>query len=398
MANYSCDNLVDVPDTCIKKRHIDFNRRRSYNVDELLSSSPLRCDSNSDDSIDNSPVKGANTFIVGNDESFRAYIERTKVETRRQDSFKLRDIKRYVPNRFVSKETATCRAESDRPLEIQNKLEIIKESLNSPAESREKIEVKRETPKRGVQRSVSLKSREKPKMTGKSSIDNNKNRRRSNALPKMSDINKEKIDGRGEAKENTKEKSKKVKEVPKVNDRMKDSSFSDLSSISSVSDLSLSNVLNVSRPITGRIERRAANDVDDKKSDKKDSSKKKIFPQIKAALFRPGQKFAKISEKKSGPVKATPAKKEIDKDISETSQDSGISFSNQAAPILASTPVKKSQSIASPFIQTPKKSFIPTPKKSGSSIRRSNSSASSAENLMGFQTPVKTDILVDFTP
>lgn len=128
-----------------------------------------------------------------------------------------------------------------------------------------------------------------------------------------------------EAKENIKEKSKKVKEVSKVNDKLKDSSFSDLSSISSVSDLSLSNVLNVSRPITGRIDRRVPNDViDEKKSDKKENCKKKIFPQIKAALFRPGQKFAKIAEKKNGPVKATPAKRDVDKDFSETSQDSGI--------------------------------------------------------------------------
>lgn len=89
--------------------------------------------------------------------------------------------------------------------------------------------------------------------------------------------------------------------------------------------MSLSNVLNVSRPITGRIDRRVTNEIiDDKKNEKKESCKKKIFPQIKAALFRPGQKFAKIAEKKNGPVKATPAKREIDKDFSETSQDSGI--------------------------------------------------------------------------
>lgn len=67
---------------------------------------------------------------------------------------------------------------------------MIKESLNSPTENRDKIEVKRETPKRGVQRSVSLKSREKPKMASKSGFDNNKSRRRSNALLKTSDFNK----------------------------------------------------------------------------------------------------------------------------------------------------------------------------------------------------------------
>lgn len=37
------DKIVDVPDTCTKKKNVDFNRRRSYNVDELLSSSPLQC-------------------------------------------------------------------------------------------------------------------------------------------------------------------------------------------------------------------------------------------------------------------------------------------------------------------------------------------------------------------
>lgn len=92
--------------------------------------------------------------------------------------------------RYGSKETATCRAENNRPLELQTRLEMIKESLNSPTESKDRVEVKRETPKRGVQRSVSLKSREKPKMTGKSALENNKPRRRSNALLKSSDLHK----------------------------------------------------------------------------------------------------------------------------------------------------------------------------------------------------------------